>query len=264
MRAAQRLWYAAGSLMAAALITAPLAAVVGLGVLGVGEVTGAAGWVPPVSLGVLAPLAGSAAVALGALALGGGAAYLAATSLSCERPRARRLYLGLFATGAWMPTVVLGLFGVVWLQPALGGYGILPVVLVLSLATFWPAAAQFTAILDGLPVDVLWGAVALGAVPAMARRRLAPPAARPALGRALAGLAGRLVGEGTVAALLIGNNGLYPPGLLHPSATLASVLLTEGGGAPPASAWESALWALALALAVLAALLGRALGSWDA
>jgi len=264
VRAVKRTWLAGGTLAAGALLITLAAVVLVLGLMGADEVTAGPDWVPPSALGILAPLLGSVAVACGALLLGGGTAYLAATFLSFERPRARPVLLGLFGAGTWMPTVVLGLFGVVWLQPIIGGYGILAVIIVLSLAAFWPATAHFTAILDAVPREVLDGAIAIGADGATGRRLLAPRAVRTGLVRAVVGLAGRLVGEGTVTALLIGNNGSYPPALLHPSATMASVLLTEGGGAPPGSPWEGALWSLGLALAILAALLGRALGAWDA
>lgn len=219
-------------------------------------------WAPPASFGLLAPLLGSLAVASLALAAGGGGGYLAATALACDGIRLRRPLLALFAAGSWLPTVVLGLFGVAWLQPRLGGYGILPAGLVLAVAIFWPAVAGFAAALERLPADVFQGAVALGSSPRTARRRLAPVHARPFLVATACGLFGRLLGEGTVTALLIGNNGLFPPALLHPSATLASVLLTEGGGAPPGSPWDGALWSLAAVLAILSALTGWGVRRW--
>lgn len=87
-------------------------------------------------------------------------------------------------------------------------------------------------------------------------------AVRPGIVRALARCApqifARLAGEATLVGLLIGNAGGWPAAV-RPSGALSSVLLSEALQAPPASAWQGRLAAVAaiVLLLSLAAGIGR-------
>ena len=224
-------------------------------------------WAPPLLLSATCPALGSLATVFGGLLLGAGGGYLAASHLVYERPWGAGPLLALFEAGAWVPTVVLGLLGVTWLLPALRplnlvGYGLLPAALLLAAFAFWPAVGLYTACLSRLPEPLLMGGMALGGREAVIRRLLTPAAVRKALWAQTSALGGRLLGEATAVALVVGNSGLFPPSPTKPSVTLPSVLLTEAVGAPMHGPWQRAIWAMALLLLLGSAALHLGLRRW--
>lgn len=224
-------------------------------------------WAPPLLLSVASPALGSLITVAGGLLFGAGGGYLAASYLVYERPWARRALLALFDAGAWIPTVVLGLLGVTWLVPAMhavdpSGYGLLPALLLLAAFAFWPATGRYAAALERLPPSLLEAGLALGGREGPVRRSLTPAALRRPLWAHTVALGGRLAGEATAVALVIGNSGIFPPSLVRPSDTVPSVLLTEAVGAPGGGPWHRAIWAMALGLLLLTALIQVLLRRW--
>lgn len=255
---------------AAVLVTFALAAVVSFVVLPALRSFGAhrgalAGleWNPVAGrFGLLPLLVGSTVSSLLALAIAVPLALAVAATLSelaSDRVRkVSRSLLGLFAS---IPSVVFGWLGLTFVVPWIArltqstGLGLFAAALVLGVVALPTICLLSLDALRALPPGLRESAFALGATRVETLRTVVFPAARSGLATAVLLGLGRALGEAIAVQMVIGNAPIIPRGLFAPSATFATVLVTEMGRVRPGTPHADALFAVALALLVMAMVL---------
>jgi phosphate transport system permease protein len=194
-------------------------------------------WSPEDSqFGVLAMVAGSVAVTLGALLVAVPAGVGMALFLTEVAPPAvAALVRPMLQTLAGVPSVVYGFVGLNLLVPAIRrglggpGFSLLAGALVLAVMVLPTIAAVAEDALRALPPAYREGAAALGATPWQTVRRVLLPAARSGLITAIVLGMGRALGE-TMAVLMVTGNVAAPPhSPLDPVRTLTGNIAMEMG-----------------------------------
>jgi phosphate transport system permease protein len=189
---------------------------------------------------------------------------------------------------AAIPSVVLGLWGIIVLSPALvktiepalksalgwiplfsgepSPVGLLPAILVLTIMAVPIISAVTREVFETVPPDLKEGALALGATRwEMVRMVILPYARSGIVGASILGV-GRALGEAIAVALVIGHTGRIGASLFGSADTLASRLVSEYQGATSALQISSLaylaaiLLVLALAVNVVARLIVRRTG----
>jgi phosphate transport system permease protein len=183
--------------------------------------------------------------------------------------RARRPVATLVELLAAIPSVVLGLWGIIvlapfvtnTLEPALHSvlgwiplfegspspFGLLPAILILTIMTVPIVSSVTREVFESVPNELKEGALALGATRWETVRMVVLPYARPGIvGATILGL-GRALGEAIAVTMVIGDTGAIHASLFGPADTLASRI---------ASTYQSASSSLQISsLAYLAAIL---------
>lgn len=156
-----------------------------------------------------------------------------------------------------IPSVVYGWVGLSVLVPlirnAVGGLGfsILAGGIVLTIMILPTIASISADALKSLPQDYREASYALGATRWQTIRKVLVPAALPGiLTGVVLGLA-RAFGEALAVQMVIGNAIKLPESILDPTTTLTSVLTMDMGNTVQGSAWNNALWSMALLLLVI-------------
>jgi len=194
-------------------------------------------WNPEEGLyGVLPMVGGSAAVTLGALLLavptGVGTALFLTEAASPGVAAAARPFLQALAG---IPSVVYGFVGLTVLVPAIRqslggpGFSVLAGALVLAVMILPTIAAVAEDALRALPPAYREGAMALGATPWQAVRRVLLPAARSGLVTAVVLGLGRALGETMAVLMVTGNVASTPTSPLAPARTLTGSIAMEMG-----------------------------------
>lgn len=189
--------------------------------------------------------------------------------------RARRPVATLVELLAAIPSVVLGLWGLIVLAPALNntiepavksvlgwiplfsgttsGVGMFTAILILTIMTVPIISAVTRELFETVPAELKEGALALGATRwEMVRMVVLPYARSGIVGAVILGL-GRALGEAIAVTLVIGHTAGIQASLFHPADTLASRIASEYQGAT-SSLQISALTYLAAILLVLSLL----------
>ena len=189
--------------------------------------------------------------------------------------RARRPVATLVELLAAIPSVVLGLWGLIVLAPimnetiepalnsvlgwiplfsgATSGVGMLTAIVILTIMVVPIVSAVTRELFETVPADLKEGALALGATRWETVRMVILPYARSGIvGAVILGL-GRALGEAIAVALVIGHTAGIQASLFHPADTVASRLASEYQGAT-SSLQISALTYLAAILLVLSVL----------
>jgi phosphate ABC transporter permease protein PstC len=215
------------------------------------------------AFGVLPMLAGSLAVTAGALALAVPAGIGMALFLTEVAPPALGTAVRpLLQALAGVPSVVYGFVGLTLLVPAirrgLGGPGFsaLAGALVLAVMVLPTIAAVGEDALRALPPTFREGALALGATPWQAVRRVLLPAARSGLVTAVVLGLGRALGETMAVLMVTGNVAAAPRSPLDPVRTLTGNIAMEMGyavGQHRAALFATGALLLALVMLVNAA-----------
>lgn len=186
---------------------------------------------------------------------------------------------------AAIPSVVLGLWGIIVLSPALvktiepalksalgwiplfsgepSPVGLLPAILVLTIMAVPIISAVTREVFETVPADLKEGALALGATRwEMVRMVILPYARSGIVGASILGI-GRVLGEAIAVALVIGHTAQIGASLFGSADTVASRLVSEYQGATSALQISSLaylaaiLLVLALAVNVIARLIVR-------
>jgi phosphate transport system permease protein len=154
---------------------------------------------------------------------------------------------------AAIPSVILGLWGIIILGPFVGNhfgpflnsvlgwiplfggtpspYGMFSAILILTIMTVPIVSAIMREVFQTTPVDLKEGAYALGATPWEMVRMVILPHARPGMvGAIMLGL-GRALGEAIAVTQVIGNTAGIQASLFAPAGTLAAQLANEYQGA---------------------------------
>ena len=156
-----------------------------------------------------------------------------------------------------IPSVVYGWIGFSVLLPLLKigfggiGFSLLAGILVLSIMILPTIASLSVDAIKIIPADYVEASYSMGATRWQTISRVVLPAAKNGmLTGIILGLA-RAFGEALAVQMVIGNSIRFPSGLLSPTATMTSILTTDMGNTTAGSAWNDALWSLALLLLII-------------
>jgi len=161
---------------------------------------------------------------------------------------------------AGIPSVIIGWFGLTLLVPFIArvtgssGYGMMAASLVLVVMVLPTITALSAETLKAVPIELKEATTAMGATRWQSIYKVILPAAREGILVAVVLGMGRAIGETMAVQMVIGNARKGGLGLLSPSSTLTTRIVTEMGEAPP-GVQRSALFAMALVLLILAVLL---------
>jgi phosphate transport system permease protein len=153
-----------------------------------------------------------------------------------------------------VPSVVYGWIGLSVLVPLIRksfgglGFSVLAGGIVLTIMIFPTIASIAADSLKALPIDFKEASYALGATRWQTIRKVLVPAALPGiLTGVVLGLA-RAFGEALAVQMVIGNSIRIPAGILDSTITLTSIITMDMGNTIAGSAWNNALWSMALIL----------------
>ncbi len=156
-----------------------------------------------------------------------------------------------------IPSVVYGWVGLSVLVPFIRnnvgglGFSLLAGGLVLSIMILPTITTLSIDALKALPGSYREGSLSLGATRWQTIRMLLLPAAKARIGIAITlGLA-RAFGEALAVQMVIGNSIRIPKSLLESTSTLTSIITMDMGNTVMGSAWNNALWAMALILLMI-------------
>src|SRR5579883_586202 len=174
-------------------------------------------------------------------------------------PRYRGLLQPVVEVFVGIPSVVYGWIGLKALVPFIRGhfgglgFSLLAGGIVLSIMILPTVTTVATDALRRLPVSLKEASFALGATRWQTIRSVLLPAALPGiLTGVVLGIA-RAIGEALAVQMVIGNAAIIPASLTDRASTLTSIITLDMGNTVQGSAWNDALWSMALLL-LLAAL----------
>ncbi len=218
-------------------------------------------WKPdaePAKFGALIFIAGSTLVSLGAVILSAPISVALAIFMHYISPKfgqkvlqpALELFVGI-------PSVVYGWLGFSILLPLLKGtfggigFSLLAGIIVLSimiLPTTASIAADAVKVVPGIYMEASYG---LGATRWQTISKVIVPASKSGiLTGVVLGLA-RAFGEAMAVQMVIGNSIKLADGPLSPTSTLTSILAMDMGNTVTGTAWNNALWSMALLLLII-------------
>jgi phosphate transport system permease protein len=214
------------------------------------------------SFGAAPFIAGSLAVTAGAVLLSAPVSVIAALFLTEIAPSwARGIFQPVVEVFVGIPSVVYGWVGITVLVPQLRqifggvGFSLLAGCLVLSVMIL-PTITSVTAdALRRVPRGLHEGSYGLGATRWQTLWRVALRAAAPGIAAGIVLGVARAIGEALAVQMVIGNVALVPTSLTRPMATLTSQVTLDMGNTVPGTAWNNALWSMALLLLVASFLL---------
>lgn len=212
----------------------------------------------PPKLGVLVFIAGSTLVSLGAVIIAAPIGISLAIFMNYISPRlgskviqpAIELFVGI-------PSVVYGWVGFSVLIPLLKsgfggiGFSLIAGIIVLSIMILPTITSISADAVKVVPKTYVEGSYGLGATRWQTISKVIIPSAKNGvLTGVVLGLA-RAFGEALAVQMVIGNAIKFPHGLLSPTATLTSILTMDMGNTVSGTAWNDALWSLALLLLII-------------
>jgi len=156
-----------------------------------------------------------------------------------------------------IPSVVYGWIGISVLLPIIKagfggiGFSLLAGIIVLSIMILPTIASISSDAIKIVPRDYVEASYGLGATRWQTVSRVVVPAAKNGIFTGIVlGLA-RAFGEALAVQMVIGNSIKLAGGLLKPTSTLTSILTMDMGNTVAGSAWNNALWSMALLLLVI-------------
>lgn len=158
---------------------------------------------------------------------------------------------------AGIPSVVYGWIGLSILVPFLRntvgglGFSLLAAGIVLTIMIFPTIASVAADSLRVLPSDYREAAYALGATRWQTIKGVLIPAALPQIFTGVVLGMARAFGEALAVQMVIGNSIKFPQGLTDPTITLTSIITMDMGNTIAGSAWNNALWSMALLLLLI-------------
>jgi len=218
-------------------------------------------WKPdadPAKYGSLVFLAGSTLVSLGAVLISAPIGVALAIFMNQISPKlgekvlqpALELFVGI-------PSVVYGWIGLSLLLPfiknSFGGIGfsLLAGILVLSIMILPTIASLASDAVKVVPGNYIEASYGLGATRWQTISKVIIPAAKNGILTGIVlGLA-RAFGEAMAVQMVIGNSIRLVDGLLSPTSTLTSILSMDMGNTVSGTAWNDALWSMALILLII-------------
>ena len=210
--------------------------------------------------GALVFIVGSLAATLFAIAVGGPFGIAVGIFLSQLAPKRVALFLKpTIEILVGIPSVVYGWLGLTLLTPLVRhwtgsntGFGLLTAAIVLSIMILPTVISLSEDALRSVPVPLKEGSMALGATRWQTIFNVLLPAARSGLTVAVILGIARAIGEALAVQMVIGNASVLPKGLLSPTATLTTEIVTEMGSAQQGSILQHSLFSMAFMLLLIA------------
>lgn len=207
--------------------------------------------------GALIFIAGSTLVSIGAVIISAPIGIALAIFMNYISPKlgakimqpAIELFVGI-------PSVVYGLVGFMVLIPFIRGFGgigfsLIAGIIVLSIMILPTIASIASDAVKTVPKSYLEASYGLGATRWQTISKVIIPSAKSGvLTGVVLGLA-RAFGEALAVQMVIGNTIKIPNNLLSPTTTLTSILTMDMGNTVSGTAWNDALWSLALFLLII-------------
>lgn len=208
--------------------------------------------------GALIFIAGSTLVSMGAVLISAPIAIALAIFMNYISPKfGEKVLRPVLELLVGIPSVVYGLLGVTILVPFLRdsfggvGFSLLAGTIVLSIMILPTIASLASDALRGVPPQLLEASYGLGSTRWQAISRVVIPAAKQGvLTGIVLGLA-RAFGEALAVQMVIGNTIKLPEAITDPTATLTGILTMDMSNTLNGTAWNNALWSLALILLVM-------------
>ena len=208
--------------------------------------------------GALIFIVGSTLVSLGAILISAPIAVSLAIFMNYISPKfGEKVLRPVLELLVGIPSVVYGLLGVTILVPFLQktyggvGFSLLAGIVVLSIMILPTIASLASDALRGVPPQLLEASYGLGSTRWQAISRVVLPAAKKGvLTGIVLGLA-RAFGEALAVQMVIGNTIKLPDLLTDPTATLTGILTMDMSNTLNGTAWNNALWSLALILLIM-------------
>lgn len=209
-------------------------------------------------LGALIFIAGSTFVSIGAVIISAPIGVALAIFMNYISPKigekvlqpSLELFVGI-------PSVVYGWIGFSVLLPLIKkgfggiGFSLIAGILVLSIMILPTIASISADAVKIVPKNYLEASYGLGATRWQTISRVIVPAAKSGILTGIVlGLA-RAFGEALAVQMVIGNSIKFPKNMLSPTSTLTSILTMDMGNTVSGTAWNDALWSLALLLLVI-------------
>ncbi len=208
--------------------------------------------------GALIFIAGSTLVSVGAVLVSAPIAIALAIFMNYISPKfGEKVLRPVLELLVGIPSVVYGLLGVTILIPFLRdsfggvGFSLMAGIIVLSIMILPTIATLASDALRGVPPQLLEASYGLGSTRWQAISRVVIPAAKKGVMTGIVlGLA-RAFGEALAVQMVIGNTIKFPETLTSPTATLTGILTMDMSNTLNGTAWNNALWSLALILLVI-------------
>ncbi|MGH4122646.1 MAG: phosphate ABC transporter permease subunit PstC [Clostridium sp.] len=156
-----------------------------------------------------------------------------------------------------IPSVVYGWIGVSVLVPIIKiffggiGFSLLAGVLVISVMILPTITSISSDAIKTIPKDYIEASYGLGATRWQTIIRVIIPAAKSGILTSIVLGVSRAFGEALAVQMVIGNSVTFPKGLLGTTATLTSILTMDMANTIYGTAWNDALWSMALLLLII-------------
>ena len=210
------------------------------------------------SYGALIFIVGSTLVSIGAVILSSPIAIAVAIFNNYIAPKFGSSFLKpVLELLVGVPSVVYGFLGVTVLVPLLSnqfggvGFSLIAGIIVLSVMILPTIASISDDAIKGVPFDYLEASYGLGSTRWQAISRVIVPSAKKGIQTAIVlGLA-RAFGEALAVQMVIGNTVKLPDSLYSPTSTLTGILTMDMANTFNGTAWNDALWTLAMILLLI-------------
>lgn len=210
------------------------------------------------SFGALSFILGSTAVSVGAVILSAPIAVALAVFVNVISSKfGKKIIKPSLEILVGIPSVVYGWVGISVLVPFIKnhfggmGFSLIAGVLVLSLMILPTIATLSIDAIKIIPQDHIEASYGLGATRWQTISRVIVPGARTGILTGIVLGIARAFGEALAVQMVIGNTVKLPDNLFSPMATLTSIITMDMANTTTGSAWNDALWALALILLVI-------------
>lgn len=210
------------------------------------------------SYGALIFIVGSTLVSIGAVILSSPIAIAVAIFNNYIAPKFGSSFLKpVLELLVGVPSVVYGFLGVTVLVPFLSdqfggvGFSLIAGIIVLSVMILPTIASISDDAIKGVPFEYLEASYGMGSTRWQAISRVIVPSAKKGIQTAIVlGLA-RAFGEALAVQMVIGNTVKLPDSLYSPTSTLTGILTMDMANTFNGTAWNDALWTLAMILLLI-------------
>ncbi|MCP1122419.1 phosphate ABC transporter permease subunit PstC [Bacillus sp. 3103sda1] len=227
--------------------------------ISISEIFTSTKWAPnDGSFGAVIFIVGSTAVSLGAVIISAPIAIALAVFMNLISPKfGNKVLKPVLELLVGIPSVVYGLLGVTILIPLLRdsfggvGFSLIAGIVVLSIMILPTIASIASDAIRAVPFEYLEASYGLGSTKWQAISRVIVPAAKKGiLTGVVLGIA-RAFGEALAVQMVIGNTIKLPEGLYSPTSTLTGILTMDMTNTLNGTAWNNALWTLAMILLLI-------------
>lgn len=208
--------------------------------------------------GALVFIAGSTIVSIGAIIISAPIAVALAIFMNIISPKwGKKILQPSLELFVGIPSVVYGWIGVSAIIPIIKksfggiGFSLLAGIIVLSIMILPTIASLAYDAIKTIPREYIEASYGLGATRWQTIYKVVVPAAKNGILTGIILGISRAFGEALAVQMVIGNTVSIPKALTNPTATLTSILTMDMANTAFGSAWNNALWSLALILLII-------------